>query len=520
MFKEKHSPPVFDTLPGSTVNKESHDRSFRWALLAILVIGVFYFATIQSGQGWGDDFAMYIRHAMNIADGLPYDQTGYIPNPRNIIAPVAYPPIFPLLLAPVYKVWGFNLTAMKVELILFFLLSLWTIFLALRRELEWPYLIAILVLTGFNPWVWQFKEQILSDIPYLFFTYLGIYLIHKAYGTKRDVSGQILYGFLTGIAIYLSYGARTVGVVLLLALIIYDLLKNRRPSVYMVSTAVMAFALIYIQKIAMRSDATAGYADQIVAKDTSLIYRLEDMAYHCWFLLQSLNEYLNNGYSKLFRWGVFAFILITAAAAYLIRARKISKITILEIFLLIYLAPLIIMPIGLEARYLLPLIPLILLYTFTSVQAVSRRFGKETLAFAAVTCVFLATYLGRYSRLDLKSLHEGVGKAESQQLFEYVKRETTENDVLLFRKPRALNLFTGRTGAVWHKEPDDGKLWEYFGKIHAAYLITGPAEVEPIDQAFIRSFAERNGNRLQETFANADFHVYRLNPDANRDGRR
>src|SRR5262249_58124503 len=145
------------------------------------------------------------------------------PKRRTPFARVVYPPIFPLLLAPVYKVWGFNLTAMKVELILFFLLSLWTIFLALRRELEWPYLIAILVLIGFNPWVWQFKEQILSDIPYLFFTYLGIYLIHKAYGTKRDVSGQILYGLLTGIAIYLSYGARTVGVDLLLALIISEL---------------------------------------------------------------------------------------------------------------------------------------------------------------------------------------------------------------------------------------------------------------------------------------------------------
>src|SRR5262249_54412518 len=256
---------------------------------------------------------------------------------------------------------------MKAEIILFFLLSLWTIFLALRRELEWPYLIAILVLTGFNPWVWQFKERILSDIPYLFFTYLGIFLIHKAYETKRDMSGQIHYGVLTGFAVYLSYGTRTIGVALLLALIIYDLLKNRRPSVYMVSTAILASALFYIQNVAMRSDATAGYADQIVDKDASLIYRLKVMVYHCWFLLQSFNEYWNNGYSKLFRWGMFAFILITAAAAYLIRARKISKITILEIFLLIYLIPLIITPIGIEGRYLLPILPLILLYTFTSV---------------------------------------------------------------------------------------------------------------------------------------------------------
>lgn len=60
--------------------------------------------TIRPGQPWGDDFAMYILHAKNIASGKAYTDTGYIPNPGYaVLGPAAYPPLFPLVLSPVYR---------------------------------------------------------------------------------------------------------------------------------------------------------------------------------------------------------------------------------------------------------------------------------------------------------------------------------------------------------------------------------------------------------------------------------
>jgi hypothetical protein len=490
--------------------RKPNNSGSRWIWLTILTIGVFFFATIRSGHAWGDDFAMYIRHAINLSNGTPYDETGVIRNPWNFLGPVAYPPVFPLLLAPVYKLWGVRLTVMKVEIILFFLLSLWMIYLSLKNEIEWPYLVAALALIGFNPWVWEFKDQILSDIPCIFFTYLSLYLIRKACDSNRAAGPQIGYGVLTGVSIYLSYGTRTIGAALLLALVVYDLLKHRRPSMYLISTVVMALALIYLQKIAIHHETAAGYVEPMIAQEESLAFRLRMMADHSGQLIRAFAEYLQNGYSTLFRWAMLVSVLAAAGAGYFIRSRKISRVSVFEIFLPLYLAPLITLPIDIEARYLLPMVPLVLFYLFVGLQAFSRRFGIETTAFAAAIGLFLATYLGQYSRLDLKSLPQGVGKIESQQLFEYIKRETSEKDILLFRKPRALSLLTGRTGAVWYRESKDGKLWDYFSTINATYLITGPAEVEPEDQEFIRRFVERNRPRLHETFANADFHVYRL----------
>ena len=171
-------------------------RTALWSLLVIIAVGTFYLSTIRQGHGWGDDFGMYINHARNIAEGKAYADTGYVYNPRFIIGPKTYPPTLPLLLAPAYKVWGLNLMAMKVVVILLFLLALMAIHLAFRNELRWPYLTALVALVGFNPQFWAFKDNILSDLPFLLFTYLSFYLIHEAYRDGHGRASQIIYALL------------------------------------------------------------------------------------------------------------------------------------------------------------------------------------------------------------------------------------------------------------------------------------------------------------------------------------
>ena len=57
-------------------------RQFAIVLALILAVGAFYIATIREGHLWGDDFAMYIHHAKNLASGNAYGDTGYIYNPH------------------------------------------------------------------------------------------------------------------------------------------------------------------------------------------------------------------------------------------------------------------------------------------------------------------------------------------------------------------------------------------------------------------------------------------------------
>ncbi len=72
----------------------------------VVAIGTFHAAPVRQGHLWAD-FAMYVHHAQNIAEGHPYTDTGYIFNASMMVGP-NYPPVFPVL-GTIYSVSGLNL---------------------------------------------------------------------------------------------------------------------------------------------------------------------------------------------------------------------------------------------------------------------------------------------------------------------------------------------------------------------------------------------------------------------------
>ena len=141
-----------------------------WLLIAsITITSIFYFASIRPGHNWGGDFSMYIHHTKNIVEDIPYQETGYIYNENYpALSPRYYPPIFPLLLAPVYAHSGLNLAPMKVEIILIFILFLIVYSLSFRDQTPHLYRSIAVLIIGFNPIFWDFKDNILSDFPFYF----------------------------------------------------------------------------------------------------------------------------------------------------------------------------------------------------------------------------------------------------------------------------------------------------------------------------------------------------------------
>jgi hypothetical protein len=90
-------------------------RSPKLAADAILVVAcVFQLLSIRDGQPWGDDFAQYIAHARNLVEGRPYGDVGVL-RAGQFLGPAEYPPVFPLMLAPVYCLFGPNLTAQSTS---------------------------------------------------------------------------------------------------------------------------------------------------------------------------------------------------------------------------------------------------------------------------------------------------------------------------------------------------------------------------------------------------------------------
>jgi hypothetical protein len=191
-------------------------------------------------------------------------------------------------------------------------------------------------------------------------------------------------------------------------------------------------------------------------------------------------------------------------------ARIRQQITYFELFPVLYSIPLLIFLQPVEVRYLFPLMPFYLFYAFLGIRAVSQTRERESLAFLAILVVFLVAYSAQYARFDYGPFREDITKTETQQFFDYIRKETGEADVFAFRKPKALALFTGRRASALHQDPDDQALWKYLRQIKATHLVWGPRQLKPDYQEFLRGFITRNQDRLQEIYANADFRLYKI----------
>src|ERR1700722_8012222 len=147
------------------------------ALLLTLGLSWLYIANARPGQDWGGDFAQYIIHARNIAQGRPYAESPYIQTfPDAVIhMPRVYPPVFPLLLAPVYARYGLSYGPMQVMTGGIFALAVLTIFLIARMSGLSAWLaVAAAAAFGSSGIVLGLTDKILSDGTYLFFAGIAL----------------------------------------------------------------------------------------------------------------------------------------------------------------------------------------------------------------------------------------------------------------------------------------------------------------------------------------------------------
>ena len=468
----------------------------------LLLIGAFYVLTLRPGHDWGDDFAQYIHHAKNIALGIDYDRTGYIWNPRfPMLGPPTYPPVFPLLLAPVYAATGLNLSAMKIVVVAFFLAALLMIARVFREMLPGPYLGTLLVLLGLNPYFWHLKDNILSDLPFLFFVYLSLDLIQRHPGPEAFRARAVLFATAIGLSCYLAYGTRSLGAVLILCLIATDWIRWRRLT-WISAFAVVLFVILAMAQAALTHRDT-GYASILTFDPRRIAANLVEYG-----------RYLSGLWDNAW-WGSGDTVLLVLFGAFAVVGfwlRVRSGIGPLEIFAALY--ALAILPwVATQGRYLVPLMPLYIGYALQGIQTDRLRAPRRTRMVLATLLVLAGTgFASEYATARWDRSPEGVGTAHAAALFRAVRDRTDPGAVVVFQKPRALALFTERRATGIHDTADEGDLWSYLGRVGASYAILGPDDRVFLYQDRIRSLIRHRPNQFLPVYSNPDFSLYRILP--------
>ncbi len=471
--------------------------------LALVVIAIFYATTVRDGNYWGDDYALYIHHAINIAEGRPYAATGYVYNPAvPDYGPRAYPPVFPLLLVPIYWVFGLNLHAMKIEEVVLFLLSLITITAYSFSSLKPPYIVILVGLLGLNPYLWSLKDSIISDFPFLLFFYLTAL---AAAHSLREGRRYLVWAVVTGILLYLCVGTRTIGLSITAGLLLYDIVRYRKLTRFTITAILTCCAFMLLQRHLIGAGEQS-YADQLRPTLQSLSSNLRD--------------YLRDFVSLWGRpWGTTVSVMIfvlTALLACVGMFKHIQKgLTTVEAFLIPYLVVIWVWPSAQGLRFLLPLIPFYVFLVSLGVQELVSSAGQVwTKPLAALTVLTIVlSYVAFFHNANYSVIRQTDGRPSFNDLCRFIQTKTNPDDVFIFRRSRALSLFTSRPAAVYdYSVAHPEQLTKDLDEFHAAYIVTSPIFEE--DRAVLIPFVKSYLSHLDKVYENTDFELYKIHQDA------
>ena len=330
-----------------------------------------------------DDSACYILLGKSIAAGQGYSMVWT----QKVEPYVKAPPGFPILLASVIKVFGYNLSVLAMIPIILGL-GILVIMVCFFDEISDRSIVAyVLMLTCLSAYFFSYIHLILSEILYMFFSLTALLYIQKA-GKREFFYNR--YMIIGALFIFVAYFTRIMGITLVLALaalVFFDVRPDKRRAKYFVYTLLL-FLLLVIPILLWE------LRNLNIVEKTGITYLQEIFRYS-----QHIKEIYGEGYIKqIFKSlysiifygipGVLAgirfssrsfFALLLSAVVFIGFSRSIiKKRTFLGYYTFFYIAGYIFYPITIYAadRYMVPIMPIIFYFFIVGLHVIISAFQR------------------------------------------------------------------------------------------------------------------------------------------------
>lgn len=474
-----------------------------WFLTIALISGVVGMCSLTDHIGWGGDSALYILHARNLAQELPYADTGFIYNPAYAsLSPRVYPPGFPVLLAPLVRWRGIEPVTLKWVGVVSLSATLVVVGFLFLEFVPVGWAVCGASILGGNLYVRDLQNHILSDVPFLFWMLLALLLMARRRKSEGNVPSLVL-GVAIGIVAYAAFATRTAGILLVLCMIAVDAWHRppwRRSAV--VPTGVF-LALASAQAVLMEV-VEVGYLDQLRLDPSTVFANAAGYA-------QWASSFWDNGGWEALRKGLFV-ISATLASIGFVRSMR-NRVTELEVFCLAYLALILIWPSFQGFRFILPVLPFFVLYMLVGVRSVvASKIGGRFVALRWLgplgILLVTSTYGAHYLRSTDEPRDDPIRSPDASQFFRFLREETPPNSVMVFVKPRILALFSGRRSLANHQPRDPEELESYFNSVGVTHVVVGPTELMSERRSYLVEFLESRASEYHEVHRTGRFHLY------------
>ncbi len=415
-------------------------------IVASMVLG---FSTLTRGHDWGDDWAWYVMQARSLLQGTTKEfmEISEFTNTRSTthVGPLAYPWGYPLILTPALILKGVHSLTLKLPGLFFYAAFLVCLYLFARTRLARIESLLLASLFAFNPMLILFEDQILSDIPFLFFSTLTLALM--TWSGKRGV----FQCALIGLSIFLTAFIRTTGVLLLGVFLIVEFFRfwnnrkdrNAMREIFLGSLVIcVTFAVFWGLNLLLLPSGGESYLSQYAGTSLGLARGYASGYFRVFGFFFGEAE----GWKYIYYIAVVFFLLGTWVR------RKDEPIFIL--FFVLWMIVHVTYPYWQGPRYLFPLLPIFIYFAFQGMKfALAKLPPNYQRAGQAVFNAFWLVIIGGFlfqsgvnAYINLRDNRAIGGPFDpfSREMYDYVKQNTSPDSVIIFFKPRAFYLFTER----------------------------------------------------------------------------
>jgi hypothetical protein len=364
----------------------AHAPIITFALVALHLL--FAWLSFMPTPHTGGDNAAYIALARSLLDG------GY----NNIYDPLSpphtqYPPGFPAILAIAMMAGLQPWVPLKVLMVAFSAAGVAFSFLWIRRRGRPLLALAVSLLLAISPGVLELSHWILSDVPFWAITMIALWAFERlAPGDRRRLGIAIA-------ATVIAYFTRSAGLPLVIAAFVWLALRRRWRQLAAVAIVLVPLALLWWLRA--RTTGDAGYASQFWSVDpydpslgtigaADLAARFGDnVGRYVRLHLTALLADRTGGFSLL-----LSLTVIGLAAAGWARQLIRRRFGVAELYLPLYLGLLCIWPaVWSGERFLLPALPLILMYAGMTLHWLATRIGPAAGLAAGLTATIAVVLL-------------------------------------------------------------------------------------------------------------------------------
>jgi hypothetical protein len=509
--------------------KSRPDRSLRWAILALALLGLFYLAVavrMPLAVGLWQDDATYVATAQSLARGHGYRHDQMPSQPLQTRYPALYPAFLSLavLVNPEYP------TNLPLLLLPGVLAAVGLLGLSLRywREVFSPPT-ALLWLAGglaaFSPAVLAFVRYTMSDLVYACLSIAALVCLDATAPRAQSRAAQIGWLGLGAALAALALLTRSIGVTLAVAVVVTPLLRRR------FSDAALALAVLVI--LAGPWWLWQWWAAAQNGPLQTAVLEAPELSYGLWApqsVEQSLRVIQQNFFRATYSLSFYQLALpigpvrealatpswrtgLLHLGCYLVSAATLIGFLVslrrglrtLHLYALIYAAAVIAWPFE-PHRFLIPWTPFLLYFLLTGVLTsvrgcaagldrrtaagappLGRRLATSCTALLALALAVLFAFEGarilgsRADRYFLRELPQDLDLGEADELYRWILLNTLPSAVFASAWSAGLFLNTHRRG--YFSWPDSDPYLRYYGsdrQFFDFYTSRSPSEIKAV----------------------------------------